>query len=139
MSLHKLSDSGEKARLTPSNFQDEGYGQKSPEGEPLQGKALQEFVIDKLDDLKGQDITTLDVQGKSSITDYMIICTGTSTRHVMALADNLVQESRLAGMIPLGVEGQGVSDWVVVDLGEVIVHVMQEESRRMYELEKLWS
>jgi ribosome-associated protein len=139
MSLHKLSDSAEKAQLTPRNFQNEGYGQKSPEGEPLQGKALQEFVIDKLDDLKGQDITTLDVQGKSSITDYMIICTGTSTRHVMALADNLVQESRLAGMIPLGVEGQGVSDWVVVDLGEVIVHVMQEESRRMYELEKLWS
>ncbi|MFA3760177.1 ribosome silencing factor [Yersinia sp. 2544 StPb PI] len=105
----------------------------------MQGKALQEFVIDKLDDLKGQDIITLDVQGKSSITDYMIICTGTSTRHVMALADNLVQESRVAGMIPLGVEGQGVSDWVVVDLGEIIVHVMQEESRRLYELEKLWS
>ena len=54
----------------------------------MQGKALQEFVIDKLDDLKGRDIITLDVQGKSSITDYMIICTGTSTRHVMALADN---------------------------------------------------
>lgn len=65
----------------------------------MQGKALQEFVIDKLDDLKGQDIIALDVQGKSSITDCMIICTGTSTRHVMALADNVVQESRAAGMI----------------------------------------
>ncbi|ELI6453066.1 ribosome silencing factor, partial [Yersinia ruckeri] len=100
---------------------------------------LQEFVIDKLDDLKGQDILSIDVKGKSSITDCMIICTGTSTRHVMALADNLVQESRKAGMIPLGIEGQGVSDWIVVDLGDVIVHVMQEESRRLYELEKLWS
>jgi ribosome-associated protein len=123
----------------PCNSPKKRYGQKLPEGEPLQGKALQAFVIDKLDDLKGQDIIALDVQGKSSITDCMIICTGTSTRHVMALADNLVQESRMAGMIPLGVEGQGVSDWVVVDLGEVIVHVMQEESRRLYELEKLWS
>ncbi|KYP02414.1 ribosome silencing factor [Yersinia pestis] len=105
----------------------------------MQGKALQEFVIDKLDDLKGQDIIALDVQGKSSITDCMIICTGTSTRHVMALADNVVQESRAAGMIPLGIEGQGVSDWIVVDLGEVIVHVMQEESAVCTNWKKLWS
>lgn len=72
----------------------------------MQGKALQEFVIDKLDDLKGQDIIALDVQGKSSITDCMIICTGTSTRHVMALADNVVQESRAAGMIPLALKAK---------------------------------
>lgn len=108
------------------------------EGEPLQGQALQEFVIDKIDDLKGQDIVTLDVQGKSSITDYMVICTGTSTRHVASIADHVVQSSRAAGLIPFGVEGENVSDWVVVDLGDVIVHVMQEESRQLYELEKLW-
>ena len=77
----------------------------------MQGKALQDFVIDKIDDLKGQDIVAIDVHGKSSITDCMIICTGTSTRHVMS----------------------------IVDLGDVMVHVMQEESRRLYELEKLWS
>ncbi len=105
----------------------------------MQGKALQDFVIDKIDDLKGQDILALDVKGKSSITDCMIICTGTSTRHVTSIADHVVQESRLAGMLPLGVEGKAAADWVVVDLGEVIVHVMQEESRRLYELEKLWS
>ena len=98
----------------------------------MQGKALQDFVIDKIDDLKGQDIIALDVQGKSSITDCMIICTGTSSRHV-------VQESRAAGLLPLGVEGENSADWIVVDLGDVIVHVMQEESRRLYELEKLWS
>ena len=109
------------------------------QGENLQGKALQDFVIDKIDDLKGQDIIALDVQGKSSITDCMIICTGTSSRHVMSIADHVVQESRAAGMLPLGVEGESVADWIVVDLGEVIVHVMQEESRRLYELEKLWS
>lgn len=104
----------------------------------MQGKTLQDFVVDKIDDMKGQDITILDVQGRSSITDCMIICTGTSTRHVMSIADYVVQESRTAGMMPLGIEGKNVSDWIVVDLGEVIVHVMQEESRRMYELEKLW-
>ncbi|OON38791.1 ribosome silencing factor [Izhakiella australiensis] len=105
----------------------------------MQGQALQEFVIDKIDDLKGQDIVSVDVQGKSSITDCMIICTGTSTRHVMSIADHVVQASREAGLMPLGVEGKNVADWIVVDLGDVIVHVMQEESRQMYELEKLWS
>ncbi|CRH28589.1 Ribosomal silencing factor RsfS {ECO:0000255/HAMAP-Rule:MF_01477} [Pantoea ananatis] len=107
-------------------------------GNLLQGKALQEFVVDKIDDLKGQNIVTLDVQGKSSITDFMIICTGTSTRHVTSIAEHVEQESRAAGLMPLGVEGKAAADWVVVDLGEVIVHVMQEESRQLYELEKLW-
>ena len=110
----------------------------SPQGENLQGKALQDFVIDKIDDLKGQDIIAIDVKGKSSITDCVIICTGTSTRHVVSIADHVVQESRAAGLLPLGVEGEATADWVVVDLGDVIVHVMQDESRRLYELEKLW-
>ncbi|MEM6160039.1 ribosome silencing factor [Erwinia sp. P6884] len=105
----------------------------------MQGKALQDFVIDKIDDLKGQDIVAVNVQGKSSITDCMIICTGNSTRHVASIADHVMQESRAAGLKPLGIEGKVTSDWVVVDLGDVIVHVMQEESRRLYELEKLWS
>jgi len=105
----------------------------------LQGKAFQDFVIDKIDDLKGQDIIAIDVKGKSSITDCMVICTGTSNRHVMAIAENVVQASREIGLSPMGVKGITASDWVVVDLGEVIVHVMQEESRQLYELEKLWS
>ncbi|MTD40701.1 ribosome silencing factor [Erwinia sp. CPCC 100877] len=105
----------------------------------MQGKALADFVIDKIDDLKGQDIIALDVRGKSSITDCMIICTGTSNRHVVSIANHVVQASREAGLIPYGVEGANAADWVVVDLGDVIVHVMQEESRCLYELEKLWS
>ncbi|MFJ5453861.1 ribosome silencing factor [Pectobacterium jejuense] len=104
----------------------------------MQGQALQDFVIDKVDDLKAQDIVALNVQGKSSITDYMVICTGTSTRHVASIADHVVQSSRAVGLIPLGVEGESAADWVVVDLGDVMVHVMQEESRQLYELEKLW-
>ncbi|MCP9268561.1 MULTISPECIES: ribosome silencing factor [Xenorhabdus] len=105
----------------------------------LQGTELQKFVIDKLEDSKAQDIVSIDVRGKSSITDCMVICTGTSTRHLMSVADNLVDDCREAGIMPLGVEGQGISDWIVVDLGEIMIHVMQEDSRRMYELEKLWS
>ncbi|CAM3708333.1 hypothetical protein Xentx_00277 [Xenorhabdus thuongxuanensis] len=105
----------------------------------MQGTELQQFVIDKLEDSKAQDIVSIDVRGKSSITDCMVICTGTSNRHLMSVADNLVDDCRQAGIMPLGVEGQGISDWIVVDLGEIMVHVMQEDSRRMYELEKLWS
>ncbi|MDD9341405.1 MAG: ribosome silencing factor [Providencia heimbachae] len=105
----------------------------------LQGTELQKFIIDQLDDAKAEDIITIDVQGKSSITDQLIICTGTSSRHLISVADRLVDACRKNGLMPLGVEGQGISEWVVVDLGEAIVHIMQDESRRMYELEKLWS
>lgn len=104
----------------------------------MQGKALQDFVIDKIDNLKGRNIIALDVQGKSSITDCMIICTGASGRHVASIAEHLARESRAAGLPPYAVAGANTADWMVVDLGEVIVHVMQEESRRLYELEKLW-
>jgi ribosome-associated protein len=109
------------------------------QGEHLQGKALQDFIVDKIDDLKGQDIIAIDVQGKSSITDCMVICTGTSNRHVMSIAEHVVESARKEGMDALGVKGINATDWVVVDLGEIIVHVMQEESRQLYELEKLWS
>lgn len=105
----------------------------------LQGTELHKFIVDQLDDAKAEDIITIDVQGKSSITDQLIICTGTSSRHLMSVADRLVDACRKNGLMPLGVEGQGISDWIVVDLGEAIVHIMQDESRRMYELEKLWS
>ncbi len=105
----------------------------------MQGQALQAFVIDKIDDLKGQDIVSIDVQGKSSITDCMIICTGTSDRHVMSIADHVIRQARAVGLEPSGSAGRNASDWMVVDLGDVIVHVMAEESRNMYELEKLWS
>ncbi|GAA0486961.1 MULTISPECIES: ribosome silencing factor [Tatumella] len=104
----------------------------------MQGQTLQSFVIDKVDDLKAQNIIAIDVRGKSSITDCMVICTGTSNRHVVSIADHLAQESRAAGVSPLGTDGKDDGEWVVVDLGEVIVHIMQEESRQLYELEKLW-
>lgn len=105
----------------------------------MHGQELQSFVIDKLEDLKGQDIITIDVSKTSSITDCMIICTGTSSRHVSSIADHVVQSARKVGLMALGLEGETTGDWVVVDFDDVIVHVLQEDSRRLYELEKLWS
>ena len=102
-------------------------------------QSLQDFIIDKIDDLKGKDIVTIDVKNRSSITDYMIICTGTSSRHVSSIAGHLIDEAKKQGHLVLGSEGQSDADWVVVDFDSVIVHILQEESRQLYELEKLWS
>lgn len=99
---------------------------------------LHDFIVDKLDDLKSKDIVKLDVRGKSPITDYMIICTGTSSRHILSIAEHLIQSVKQIGILPLGSEGKAGTDWIVVDLGDIIVHVMQEDSRQLYELEKLW-
>jgi ribosome-associated protein len=107
--------------------------------ESLQGQELQAFIVDKIDDMKGRDIITLDVRGQSSITDTMIVCSGNSSRHVSAIAHNLASEARHAGLDLLSVEGQLTGEWVLVDLGSVIVHVMQDEYRDFYQLEKLWS
>lgn len=92
-----------------------------------------------LEDLKAQNIIEIDVHKKTSIADVMLIATGTSSRHTKALADNVLEKLKKAGHIPLSTEGHGRSDWVLVDLGDVIVHVMTAESREFYSLEKLWS
>ncbi|GGP64691.1 ribosomal silencing factor RsfS [Shewanella algicola] len=105
----------------------------------VQGTELKDFVIDKIDDLKAKNITVLDVSKQSTITDTMIICTGTSKTHVRSIAEHVIVSAKDAGEQPLGVEGRDSSEWVLVDLGPVILHVMQEQTRDYYELEKLWS
>lgn len=97
-----------------------------------------EAVIKELEDLKALEITSLFVQPITSIADWMIICTGTSTRHVKAIADKLVEAMKQQGHQPLGVEGLTEGDWVLVDLNTIIVHVMLSETRAFYALEKLW-
>jgi ribosome-associated protein len=108
-------------------------------GEKLEHEQLKEFVKHKLEDVKGRDIIDIDVTGKSSVTDTYMICSGNSKRHVVSIAQNLVQESKQAGEVPLNVEGQDLGEWVLIDYGDVVVHVMQEQTRDFYQLEKLWS
>ena len=105
----------------------------------MDSTALTTLVVEALEDVKGVDIVTIDIEGKSSIADAMVIATGTSQRHVNALAESVRMAAKNAQSPPLGVEGDSGSDWVLVDLGDVIAHVMTEEKRGFYELEKLWS
>jgi len=100
---------------------------------------LKQLAIDALEDLKAEDITVLDVQGKTTVTDWLIIATGSSSRHVKSMANNVAVEAKNAGETPLGKEGEVEGEWVLVDLGDVVVHVMQRQVREYYDLESLWS
>ena len=104
----------------------------------MQADELKQLVITAIEDLKGEDIRELDVKGKTSVTDIMIIASGTSSRHVKSIANNVAAEAKHAGVMPLGVEGEDQGEWVLVDLGDVVVHVMQPHIREFYDLEKLW-
>ncbi len=105
----------------------------------MKASELRDHVVAALDDLKGVNIVTLDVAALTPMTDYMVLVTGTSNRHVKALVDTANESSKALGIQPLGIEGRESYDWVLVDLADVIVHVMNEEARNFYELERLWS
>lgn len=92
-----------------------------------------------LDDLKAVDMLTLDVSGLTSITDYMVVVSGTSDRHVRSIADHLLEKARESGAEVLGVEGHEFGEWVLVDLTDVVVHIMQPRVREFYKLENLWN
>ncbi|NIM32921.1 MAG: ribosome silencing factor [Pseudomonas stutzeri] len=104
----------------------------------MQTEALVQLAVAALEDLKGQDITTIDVQGKTSVTDYMIIASGSSSRHVKSLAENVLEKAKEQGVRPLGSEGLDGGEWALLDLGDVVVHVMQVPTRQFYDLERLW-
>jgi len=99
---------------------------------------LQQLAHKAVDDMKGADIVVLDVAERTSVTDWMIVVTGTSARHVKSLANEVIEKSKEAGVRPIGTEGESDGNWILVDLGDVIVHVMTRESRDFYALEKLW-
>ena len=100
---------------------------------------LKQIVLNALQDLKAEDITELNVSDKTTVTDWIVVATGTSSRHVKAIANNVIQEAKNANRAPLGVEGEDEGEWVLVDLGDLIVHVMQKQVREFYDLESLWS
>ena len=111
------------------------------DGQPtsLQAEATRKRALAALESLKAEDIVQLDVRPRASFTDYMIFASGNSTRHVNAIGEAVIEAARDAGEPPLGVEGADVAEWILIDLGDVVVHVMLPDVRRYYELEKLWS
>ncbi|KEQ19287.1 ribosome silencing factor [Endozoicomonas numazuensis] len=104
----------------------------------MQSEQLKQLVIDAIEEMKGNDITCLDVSELTSVTDYMIIASGTSNRHVKSVADNVIEKCKQSGARPLGMEGQEKSEWVLVDIGDVVLHVMLPATRAFYDLERLW-
>jgi len=106
---------------------------------PLQPEAIKKFALQALEELKSENVVVLDVRNYANFTDYMIFASGKSTRHVKSIANEVIEAAKQANLRPLGVEGEDVGEWVLVDLGDVIVHIMLPDTRQFYELEKLWS
>lgn len=99
---------------------------------------LTDLVVKTLEDHKALQITTLDLTAVSDVTDFIVICSATSKRHANALSDHVIMEAKRHGIRPLGVEGETEGEWVLIDLVDVIVHIMLPEVREFYSLEKLW-
>ena len=105
----------------------------------MNAEQLTQRVVEVLDERKGEDIVSIDVSGLTQITDRMVVVSGTSNRHVKSLVDYVVEDIKQAGLAVHGIEGKETLEWVLVDLGDVLVHVMQAEPRRFYDLERLWT
>ncbi|MFQ5468812.1 MAG: ribosome silencing factor [Gammaproteobacteria bacterium] len=99
---------------------------------------IKQFVLNELEEMKAVDIRLLDVKGLTSVTDYMVIASGTSSRHVKSITSSVVEKAKKNGCRPFGIEGEDDGEWALVDLGDVVVHVMLPSVREFYQLEKLW-
>ncbi len=99
---------------------------------------LRQIVLNALEDFKAIDIQEIDVSDQNPLTDRFVIASGNSSRHIKSMAENLVMRVKAEGFQPLGVEGEGQAEWVLVDLNDIIVHLMQPKTRAFYNLEKLW-
>ncbi len=104
----------------------------------MQSQELKDKICQAIDDAKGFDIKIMDVRGQSDVTDFMIVASGTSSKHVASVADRVAEAMREQGEKVFGVEGKGGGDWVLLDFGDVVVHIMHPETRDFYNLEKLW-
>jgi ribosome-associated protein len=112
---------------------------KKPSASAAAADRLRTLVLSALDDLKARDVREIDVRDKSSVTDLLVVASGTSSRHVKSIADEVVKMAKKAGLPPIGVEGQREAEWVLVDLGDIVVHVMLPRTREFYGLERLWT
>lgn len=104
----------------------------------MQAEQLRDTVVNALEEVKAQDISVIDVRDRTSVTDFMVIASGTSSRHVRSLADSVITEVKAKGIRAANVEGGEASDWLLVDLGDVVLHVMMPATREFYDLERLW-
>lgn len=111
--------------------------QPSPRDD-LSFEQLRDLVTAALEDFKAIDIQHIDVAGQNPLTDMFVIASGSSVRHIKSMADNLIVKAKEAGVQPLGVEGDRQAEWVLVDLNDIIVHLMLPQTRAFYNLEKLW-
>ena len=125
----RTTPEGARANTPPSEFV----------SERRDSAALVDQIVHWLDDAKAEDVAVIDLKGKSSIGDFMVIATGRSDRHVSAVADQIQQALKDAGQDRIRMEGQPQCDWVLIDTGDIIVHVFQPEIRAFYNLEKMWS
>ncbi len=105
----------------------------------MQTEQILKLVTEELDMRKGENITVINVLGRTSVTDFMVLATGSSARHASSLSHYVREKLKAQGVKPLGMEGDQGSDWVLLDLGDIIVHVMTAQARELYQLEKLWS
>lgn len=126
------------ARKQTSTPKTTSRGKAAPAKVSKTAPSLKTVVVDALADMKALEVKVLDVRGLTDIADWMVIASGTSDRHVRSVAQRVVERTKDAGFRPHGVEGQQDSDWVLIDLSEMIVHVMLPRVREFYGLEKLW-
>jgi ribosome-associated protein len=104
----------------------------------MKNDQLKDFIFQQLEEIKAKEIQTIELPADNTIADYMMICSGTSSRHVKSIAIMLIKALKEANTPPIGVEGEDAAEWVLVDCGDVVVHVMQPSTRDYYQLEKLW-
>jgi ribosome-associated protein len=102
-------------------------------------EALEHIVIEAMEDLKAIDIKPLNVEGIAGFTDRMVFASGTSSRHVKSIAQSVADAAKNAGSAPLGMEGEEVGEWVLIDLGDIVVHIMVPDTREFYDIESLWA
>ncbi|MCP4075173.1 MAG: ribosome silencing factor [Gammaproteobacteria bacterium] len=105
----------------------------------MKTEELQDLVIQAMDDLKAENINHINLEGVSGFTDRMVFASGNSNRHVKSIAQSVIDVSKQVNTPPLGVEGEDIGDWVLVDLGNIVVHVMLPETREFYDIERLWA
>jgi ribosome-associated protein len=105
----------------------------------MDAEQLNRLVHTALEDMKAQEVVDLDVRGMTSIADRIIVASGNSSRHVKSIADRVIEVVKDAGAKPVGIEGEKDAEWVLVDLGDIVLHVMLPATRQYYDLERLWS